>query len=165
MAGLLAEFKNGLPPGAGAKQDKEGRVARVRTGPSDFVITPPAGQDPDYDRAHETARQIEGELDGFLARVRKQLGEPRIKFKTVGTEAYQMEIPVAWVQRNEAKLPPEFSLQSTTKEVKRYWAPEIRDLLPRLGEAQEAMDAACRTYYKVRVYYPDQLDYVRIPME
>eukprot|EP00762_Andalucia_godoyi_P001324 ANDGO_04803.mRNA.1 DNA mismatch repair protein msh6 len=85
---------------------------------------------------------VEEQLEQHLQSLQKRFKDSSISFRSMGKELYQVEISRKTVDRNQ--IPPSFEQISSTKEVVRYWTPEIKKLLEVLENAKEASDAALR---------------------
>nr|WCZ58340.1 DNA mismatch repair protein MSH6 [Paratrimastix eleionoma] len=146
---ILKHFENafastGLGGGIASMNESGGR-GRMRV---DCQASPNPGMDPDFDEAVEAITTIETKLDNFLQETRNRFHEPKIRYRSMGAEPNQLEIPVAWVNIHKNQLPDDFQLMSQTKEVMRYWTPYIRNLLPNLTEARSQRDNAARGFYR-----------------
>lgn len=64
-----------------------------------------------------------------------------IKYRDVGKEIYQLEVPA------ETPVPREYMLMSKTKAAKRYWTPVIRVLVKEHAEWEERRSFALRDVY------------------
>jgi DNA mismatch repair protein MSH6 len=79
----------------------------------------------------EEKRNIEKQLDEYLQRQKIALKCPGIKFKDVGKELFQIEVP------KDALLPPDYFILSTTKTSKRFYSRELKALVNAFLECEE----------------------------
>ena len=96
------------------------------------LLIPEPGADGDFDDSQARIEEIHGELDKLLKKARKDLGSNAIVYRDNGKEIYQLEVPV-----KVKGIPSKWSQMSATKAVKRYYSPQLRNLVRQLQEAQE----------------------------
>eukprot|EP00039_Didymoeca_costata_P022582 m.4776 g.4776 ORF g.4776 m.4776 type:complete len:1204 (+) comp3101_c0_seq1:98-3709(+) len=95
------------------------------------TLHPKPGADEEFDACQEQLADIEGRLEEQLKDARKTI-DPRAKFyQPHGKDIYQIEIPA------KCKVPNGWDIKSSTKNVKRYWTSEVRQLVGELNEAKE----------------------------
>lgn len=95
------------------------------------ILVPAPGIETDFDHSQQQIDDIVEELDGLLKQVRKEIKSNGVRYTNIGKEIYQLEIPV------NVKVPKNWDQMSATKQVKRYYNPELRKLVRSLQEAQE----------------------------
>ena len=126
------------------------------------LLIPEPGVEEDFDASQEKIDEILAELDSLLKKARRELGSKAICFKDNGKEIYQLEVPI-----NVKGIPKDWNQMSATKQVKRYYNPELRRLIRDLQEAQElhgqiAKDVAGRFFARFDEEYATWLAAVRI---
>ncbi|GKZ20743.1 DNA mismatch repair protein msh6 [Aspergillus brasiliensis] len=126
------------------------------------ILVPKPGVEEDFDSSQENIEQIHRDLESLLKRVRKELGSSAIIYKDNGKEIYQLEVPI-----KVKNIPKNWDQMSATKQVKRYYFPELRKLIRQLQEAQEThsqivKEVAGRFYARFDENYSTWLAAVRI---
>ncbi|CRG88135.1 DNA mismatch repair protein msh6 [Talaromyces islandicus] len=126
------------------------------------ILVPEPGIEEDFDTSQETIDQLHRELDSLLKNVRRDLGSSAICYKDNGKEIYQLEVPI-----KVKNIPKTWDQMSATKQVKRYYFPELRVLIRKLQEAQEThgqivKEVAGRFYARFDQNYETWLKSVRI---
>jgi DNA mismatch repair protein MSH6 len=104
---------------------------------------PKSGAYEPFDEADKQVEEVERSLNKELARAATAVKLPRdrVKFKDIGTnEIYQIEVPV------KTKVPIDWALVSQTQSVKRYYSPEVRQLVKLLKEGRETRVAALKDF-------------------
>ncbi|GES62455.1 DNA mismatch repair protein msh6 [Aspergillus terreus] len=126
------------------------------------ILVPKLGVEEDFDNSQANISQLHNDLDNLLKRVRKELGSTAICYRDNGKEIYQMEVPI-----KVKGIPKNWDQMSATKQVKRYYFPELRTLIRKLQEAQEThsqivKEVAGRFYARFDEHYATWLAAVRI---
>ncbi|KAK2736239.1 DNA mismatch repair protein msh6 [Myotisia sp. PD_48] len=96
------------------------------------ILVPEEGVEEDFDTSQQTIDDLEDQLQQLLQGVRKDLKCSSIVFRDSGKEIYQLEVPV-----KVKGIPKNWNQMSATKQVKRYYFPQLRTLIRELQEAQE----------------------------
>jgi DNA mismatch repair protein MSH6 len=96
------------------------------------ILVPERGIEEDFDASQDAIEAVHKELNDLLRKWRKELGSSAICFRDNGKEIYQLEVPI-----KAAKVPKSWDQMSATKQVKRYYFPELRSLVRKLQESQE----------------------------
>lgn len=96
------------------------------------LLIPERGFEEDFDNSDDTIKEIEAEFEALLRTQRKKLGSNAICYRDNGKEIKQLEVPV-----KVKDIPKNWDQMSATKQVKRYYFPELRQLVRKLQEAQE----------------------------
>lgn len=96
------------------------------------ILVPEQGIEEDFDQSQDTVEAVHGELNELLRKWRKELGSSAICFRDNGKEIFQLEVPA-----KVSKIPKSWDQMSATKQVKRYYFPELRALVRKLQESQE----------------------------
>jgi DNA mismatch repair protein MSH6 len=98
----------------------------------DRLLVPERGIEEDFDASQDRIEAIQADLNSLLKEWRNKLGAKSIQFKDVGKEIYQLEVPA-----KVKNIPKGWNSMSATKDVKRYYFPELKSLIRQLQEAQE----------------------------
>jgi DNA mismatch repair protein MSH6 len=96
------------------------------------LLIPERGIEDDFDTSQSRIDEIKSELQDLLQIQRRALKSNAIQFKDVGKEIYQLEVPV-----KVKGVPSSWTKMSSTKDLKRYYFPELKALIRELQEAQE----------------------------
>ncbi|GFF24866.1 DNA mismatch repair protein msh6 [Aspergillus lentulus] len=126
------------------------------------ILVPKPGVEEDFDTSQERIEQLHRDLDNLLKRQRRELGSTAICYRDNGKEIYQLEVPI-----KVKNIPKTWDQMSATKQVKRYYFPELRSLIRKLQEAQEThsqivKEVAGRFYARFDENYTTWLAAVRI---
>lgn len=126
------------------------------------ILVPKPGVEEDFDSSQEFIEQLHGELDSLLKKARKDLGSSAICYRDNGKEIYQLEVPI-----KVKDIPKNWDQMSATKQVKRYYFPELRTLIRQLQEAQEThsqivKEVSGRFYARFDEHYATWLAAVKI---
>lgn len=116
------------------------------------MLLPAKGIDDDFDNSQEHINSIKASLQEILTDKKAELKNRSIKFTDVGKEIYQLETP------KSVKVPSSWRQMSATKDVKRWYFPELTKLVRDLQEAEEThsqllRDVATRFCQKFDVDY------------
>lgn len=125
------------------------------------IMIPERGIEEDFDDSLESMGQIKEQLNELIAAQRTQLKCKTLKFTDIGKEVYQIEAPKA------VKVPSSWRQMSATKDVKRWYFPELTKLVRQLQEAEEThsqlvRDVAARFCKKFDVDYETWLQAIQI---
>ena len=96
------------------------------------ILVPEPGVEEDFDESQQKIENILADLESLLKESRRNLGSTAICFRDNGKEIYQLEVPI-----KVKGIPKNWDQMSATKAVKRYYSPELRDLVRQLQEARE----------------------------
>ena len=126
------------------------------------ILVPERGVEEDFDESQDGIEGIERELQALLGKWRKELGSNTICFRDNGKEIYQLEVPI-----KIKNVPRSWDQMSATKQVKRYYFPELKSLIRQLQEAQEThsqivKEVAGRLYARFDEHYVIWLAAVRV---
>jgi len=126
------------------------------------ILIPQPGVEADFDEAADSITDCEAQLQELLTKARKTLGSNAICYRDNGKEIYQLEVPV-----KIKDVPKNWDQMSATKQVKRYYSPELRKLVRNLQEAREthaliAKQVASRFYARFDQDYSNWLLAVNI---
>lgn len=171
-----------LRDGSGKAADAEGVIGQLITAMPDLdsrlkywmdafdrsqakesgVLVPERGIEEDFDNSHDAIKEIQHEFDVLLRTQRKKLGSNTICYRDSGKEIMQLEVPV-----KVKGIPKNWDQMSATKQVKRYYFPELRQLVRKLQESQErhsqiVKDVAGRFYARFDENYEIWLAAVKI---
>lgn len=126
------------------------------------ILVPKAGVEEDFDNSQEFVEQLHSDLDNLLKKARRDLGSSAICYRDNGKEIYQLEVPI-----KVKNIPKNWDQMSATKQVKRYYFPELRSLIRKLQEAQEThshivKEVTGRFYERFDEHYATWLAAVKI---
>ncbi|KIX00439.1 uncharacterized protein Z518_10578 [Rhinocladiella mackenziei CBS 650.93] len=141
-----------LRDGAGNAQESEGVIGQLISAMPDLqprlkywmnafdrnkaketgVLVPERGIDEDFDDSQDAIEAIQEEFNVLLRKWRKEFGSSAICYRDNGKEIMQLEVPI-----KVKNIPKSWDQMSATKQVKRYYFPELRSLVRKLQEAQE----------------------------
>ncbi|KAI1977161.1 DNA mismatch repair protein msh6 [Ophidiomyces ophidiicola] len=129
--GIIGQLISSMPNLDGLLQYWKTAFDRTKAKESG-VLVPEPGVEEDFDISTERVQKIEHDLEQLLKRVRRELNCSAIVYRDNGKEIYQLEIPI-----KVKNIPKGWDQMSATKQVKRYYFPELRTLIRKLQEAQE----------------------------
>ncbi|BCS20976.1 mismatch repair ATPase MSH6 [Aspergillus puulaauensis] len=126
------------------------------------ILVPKPGVEEDFDNSQENIKQLHQDLDDLLKRVRRELGSTAICYRDNGKEIYQMEVPI-----KVKNIPKNWDQMSATKQVKRYYFPELRTAIRNLQETQEThsqivKEVSKRFFERFDEHYATWLSAVRV---
>ena len=126
------------------------------------ILVPEPGVEEDFDTSQEFIDQLHKDLDNLLKKARRDLGSTAICYRDNGKEIYQLEVPI-----KVKNIPKDWNQMSATKQVKRYYFPELRSLIRKLQEAQEThsqivKEVAGRFHARFDEHYGTWLAAVRV---
>ncbi|KAE8355631.1 muts domain V-domain-containing protein [Aspergillus coremiiformis] len=126
------------------------------------ILVPKAGVEEDFDNSQEHIEELHRDLANLLKRVRRELGSTAICYRDNGKEIYQLEVPI-----KVKNIPKNWDQMSATKQVKRYYFPELRTVIRKLQESQEThsqivKEVAGRFYARFDEHYATWLAAVKI---
>ncbi|KAJ6104493.1 hypothetical protein N7523_010813 [Penicillium sp. IBT 18751x] len=126
------------------------------------ILVPEPGVEEDFDSSQEYIDQLHKDLDNLLKKARRDLGSTAICYRDNGKEIYQLEVPI-----KVKNVPKDWNQMSATKQVKRYYFPELRTLIRKLQEAQEThsqivKEVAGRFHARFDEHYGTWLAAVRV---
>ncbi|KAJ5362570.1 hypothetical protein N7541_003414 [Penicillium brevicompactum] len=126
------------------------------------ILIPETGVEEDFDNSQEKIEELHKDLDNLLKKARRDLGSSAICYRDNGKEIYQLEVPI-----KVKNIPSDWNQMSATKQVKRYYFPELRSLIRKLQEAQEThnqivKEVAARFHARFDENYNTWLAAVRI---
>ncbi|KAL2818793.1 putative DNA mismatch repair protein Msh6 [Aspergillus cavernicola] len=126
------------------------------------ILVPKPGVEEDFDNSQENIQQLHQDLDNLLKRVRRELSSTAICYRDNGKEIYQIEVPI-----KVKNVPKNWDQMSATKQVKRYYFPELRTVIRKLQEAQEThgqivKEVSKRFYERFDEHYSTWLSAIRI---
>jgi DNA mismatch repair protein MSH6 len=127
----------------------------------DKILIPERGIEPDFDDSLGRMEEIKDQLNELLSKKKGELKCRTLKFTDVGKEIYQMETP------KSVKVPSSWRQMSATKDVKRWYFPQLTDLVRELQEAEElhsqlVREIASRLFKKFDVDYNTWLLAIKI---
>ncbi|POR38266.1 DNA mismatch repair protein msh6 [Tolypocladium paradoxum] len=125
------------------------------------LLIPERGIDEDFDESLDRMDEIKGQLDELLSSKKSELKCRTLKYTDVGKEIYQMEAPKG------VKVPTSWRQMSATQAVKRWYFPQLTQLIRELQEAEETHSqlvrgVASRFFKKFDVDYDAWLRAIKI---
>ncbi|EEP77890.1 DNA mismatch repair protein msh6 [Uncinocarpus reesii 1704] len=159
--GVIGQLISSMPDLTSLLQYWETAFDRVKAKDSGTFIPQP-GVEEDFDASNERIESLEGDLNQLLKRCRRELNCSAIVYRDNGKEIYQLEVPI-----KVKNIPKSWDQMSATKQVKRYYFPELRGLIRKLQEAQEmhsqiVKEVTGRFYARFDEHYPTWLAAVKI---
>lgn len=130
--GVLGQLISAMPDLAGALEHWKDAFDRSKAKDEGLFIPQP-GVEQDFDESQERIDNILKSMDKLLVQYRKELGSSAIKYTDNGKEIYQLEVPI----KVKGTIPRDWKQMSATKQCKRWYSPELEDLVQDLKEAQE----------------------------
>ncbi|KAF2859047.1 DNA mismatch repair protein Msh6 [Piedraia hortae CBS 480.64] len=130
--GVLGQLITAMPDLDGALKTWKDAFDRSQAKDSGLLIPEP-GMEEEFDQSQKRINSVEKELQNLLERTRKELGSNTIKFTDNGKEIYQLEVP----SKVSKSIPSSWKQMSATKTCKRWYSPELEELVQNLKEAQE----------------------------
>ena len=124
-------------------------------------LVPEPGVEEDFDNSQAAIESLNKKFDKLVSKWREQLGSSKICYRDNGKEIRQMEVPL------KIKVPANWDQMSATATVRRFYFPELKDLVRKLQEAQEthsqiAKEVAKKLYAKFDEDYEMWLGAVKI---
>ena len=129
--GVIRQLISAMPDLASALESWKSAFDHTKAKENGLLV-PERGVEEDFDQSQDHIEQIMSELDELLKKARKDLKSNGICFTNVGKEIYQLEVPTS-----VKGIPKNWDQMSATVKVKRWYSPELRNLVRRLQEAQE----------------------------
>lgn len=129
--GVIGQLIHSMP-------DLEGRLAYWKTAfdrekaKENGVLVPERGVEKDFDASQDFIEDVHAQLNALLKKARSDLKSSAVCYRDNGKEIFQLEVPV-----KVKGVPAKWDQVSATKQVKRYYFPELRALVRKLQEAQE----------------------------
>ncbi|APA06987.1 hypothetical protein SS1G_04335 [Sclerotinia sclerotiorum 1980 UF-70] len=97
----------------------------------DKILVPERGVEEDFDASQDRIEEIHQELASLLKKYQKKYDSKKIEFKNIGKEIYQLQMPVS------IKVPNDWKMMSAASGFKRYYFPELTNIIRDLQETQE----------------------------
>ncbi len=141
VSGSLGRLIKSFPHELEACISKWSSAFDRRAALEDGVLIPAKGVEPEFDQSQETVKGFEQELEDTIRRYRKEYRCQEMCYKDYGKELYLIEVPRKAVSR----IPEDWQQMSATSKSKRYWSPEVKELVQNLLEARETHRALCDT--------------------
>ncbi|TPX61213.1 hypothetical protein PhCBS80983_g01244 [Powellomyces hirtus] len=134
---LAAVFNAGMPESLLSSMEYFDKAFDHRLAAEQDKIELHKGYDAVFDRACEALDEIEASLNRHRQECEKKL-KCTIKFKDMGKELFQMEIP------KKINVPRDWHIKSNTAAVSRWWSPRAEELVKDFMEARETKDEALK---------------------
>ncbi|KAF2755000.1 DNA mismatch repair protein Msh6 [Pseudovirgaria hyperparasitica] len=129
--GVIGQLISAMPDLSG-KLEPWAEAFDRKTARDEGILVPEPGVEEDFDDSQAAIDRCIKDLDKLLNQARKDLGSSSIRFKDIGKEIYQLEVPA-----KVKNVPKTWAKMSGTAAVNRYYSPDLRKLVRKLQEAQE----------------------------
>ncbi|KAF7867339.1 hypothetical protein EAF04_005422 [Stromatinia cepivora] len=125
------------------------------------ILVPERGVEEDFDASQDRIEEIHQELASLLKKYQKKYDSKKIEFKNIGKEIYQLQLPVS------IKVPNDWKMMSAASGLKRYYFPELTNIIRDLQETQEThgqivKQVASRFYARFDEDYETWLQAVKV---
>lgn len=125
------------------------------------ILVPERGIEEDFDASQDRIEEIHQELDSLMKKYQKKFDSKKIEFKNIGKEIYQLQVPAA------IKVPKDWKMMSSAAGFKRYYFPELTNIIRDLQETQEThgqivKEVASRFYARFDQDYGTWRDAVKV---
>ena len=159
--GLLGQLVSSMPDLASALNPWKTAFDHIKAKEHGLLVPEP-GVEEDFDESQANIGKIHAKLQKLLQNARRDLKSSAIIFRDNGKEIYQLEVPT-----KVKGVPANWDQMSATKTVKRYYSPELRNLVRQLQEAQEThsqivKEVAGRFYARFDEEYMTWLSAIKI---
>ena len=160
--GVIGQLLTAMPDLAPLVKEWKDAFDRQQARDSNILVPAP-GVEADYDESQDAIDTCMKDLEKLLKTAKNEIGSQAICYRDNGKEIYQLEVPVKFSN----KVPKNWDQMSATKQVKRYYSPELRKLVRNLQEAQEThgqivKEVAGRFYTRFDEHYNQWLAAVKI---
>lgn len=119
----------------------------------DSCILPAPGVHAGYDAAQAQVSAAQSALADYLREQETRLKTRGLRYKDMGKELYQLEVPAS------VSVPSEYLLMSKTKAVNRYWTPTIKEQVRCFQEAEVLRAEALQNIFSdILVQFRDHAD-------
>lgn len=117
------------------------------------VVVPAKGVDNEFDESTAIISSLESQLNDHLKSYKKHYKSHEICYKDSGKELFLIEVPI-----RIKNIPNDWQQMGATSKVKRYWSPEVKQLVRELMEQKETHKTVCenlisRMYSRFDVNY------------
>ncbi|GAB7338246.1 hypothetical protein MBLNU457_4576t1 [Dothideomycetes sp. NU457] len=129
--GIIGQLISSMPDLAGALKHWKDAFDR-KDAKERGLLVPQPGVEADFDDSAERIANTKKELDALLRRCQSKLDSKMLKYTDNGKEIYQIEVPI-----KIKNVPKDWRQMSATKQAKRYYFPELENLVQDLKEAEE----------------------------
>lgn len=103
------------------------------------LIVPKSGVDDEFDESNAKIEKLENQLESLLKSYKSEYKCNDICYKDSGKEIYLIEIPIKFI----SKIPRNWQQMASTSKCKRYWSPEVKELVKELMELKELHKTIC----------------------
>ncbi|ORX63094.1 hypothetical protein DM01DRAFT_208046 [Hesseltinella vesiculosa] len=104
------------------------------------IIPKTAGINEEWDKINKGIKDMENGFQQHLQDMKRELKCPRLVYKDMGKEIYQLEAPKGF------KVPKDWQRMSTTSKVDRYWNPTLSQMVPDYKEQLEIKSSFIKNF-------------------
>ncbi|TEY35496.1 hypothetical protein BOTCAL_0587g00040 [Botryotinia calthae] len=125
------------------------------------ILVPERGVEEDFDASQDRIEEINQELASLLKKYQKKFDSKKVELKSIGKEIHQLQVPVS------IKVPKDWKVTSAASGFKRYYFPELTNIIRDLQETQEThgqivKEVASRFYARFDEDYKTWLQAVKV---
>ncbi|KAF7906164.1 hypothetical protein EAF00_000443 [Botryotinia globosa] len=95
------------------------------------ILVPERGVEEDFDASQDRIEEINQELASLLKKYQKKFDSKKVELRSIGKEIHQLQVPVS------IKVPKDWKVTSAASGFKRYYFPELTNIIRDLQETQE----------------------------
>lgn len=133
LPGALAKYFQTIPNSLGETVDAwENAFDHTKAIDEDLLIPEP-GVEEDFDASLNKQNELEKQLNTLLRDYKRHYKSQEICYRDSGKEIYLIEVPMKIVK----KIPKDWVIMGSTSKVKRYWSPEVKEIVQELMETRE----------------------------
>lgn len=125
------------------------------------ILVPERGVEEDFDASQDRIEEINQELASLLKKYQKKFDSKKVELRSIGKEIHQLQVPVS------IKVPKDWKVTSAASGFKRYYFPELTNIIRDLQETQEihgqiVKEVASRFYARFDEDYKTWLQAVKV---
>ncbi|TGO90999.1 hypothetical protein BPOR_0043g00100 [Botrytis porri] len=125
------------------------------------ILVPERGVEEDFDASQDRIEEINQELASLLKKYQKKFDSKKVELRSIGKEIHQLQVPVS------IKVPKDWKVTSAASGFKRYYFPELTNIIRDLQETQEThgqivKEVASRFYARFDEDYKTWLQAVKV---
>ncbi|TGO50936.1 hypothetical protein BOTNAR_0374g00060 [Botryotinia narcissicola] len=125
------------------------------------ILVPERGVEEDFDASQDRIEEINQELASLLKKYQKKFDSKKVELRSIGKEIHKLQVPVS------IKVPKDWKVTSAASGFKRYYFPELTNIIRDLQETQEThgqivKEVASRFYARFDEDYKTWLQAVKV---